>query len=81
MSDKRVQSERKVEESLIKKKYFYAIMFSKVFYAPQGCIYLFKNTIKAVILLNIITILNNCFLLIYFKVEFIPVMATVNFQQ
>ncbi len=56
-------------------------MFSKVFYAPQDCIYLFKNTIKAVILLNIITILNNCCLLIYFKVEFIPVMATVNFQQ
>ncbi len=33
--------------------------------APQGCIYLMKNPIKTVILWNIITISNNCFLCEY----------------
>ncbi len=33
------------------------------FYAHQGCIYSIKNTAKTVKLWNIITILNNCFLL------------------
>ncbi len=32
------------------------------FYAPQGCIYLFINTVKTVILRNIIAIKNKYFL-------------------
>ncbi len=33
--------------------------------AQQGCIYLIKNTVKTVILLNILTISKNCFLFEY----------------
>ncbi len=53
-------------------------MFLKeVSYAHQGCIYLIKNTVKTVILWNIITIQNNCFLFEYIlKMHFIPVMQS-----
>ncbi len=62
----------------IKKK-----MFSKeICSVHQGCIYLIKNTVKTLILWNIITNQNNCFLLkMYLKIEFIPVLAKLNFLQ
>ncbi len=45
----------------------------EVSYAHQGCIYLMKNTVKRVILWNIILISNNCCLFKY--------ILTFNFSQ
>ncbi len=40
-------------------------LLGKDSFAHQGCIYLIKNTVKSVILWNIITMQNNCFLFEY----------------
>ncbi len=48
------------------------------YFFHQGCIYLIENTVKTVIMWNIITIWNNCFLFEYIIYLY---DAKLNFQQ